>query len=241
MSVCTLRMSTNGGSTTTSTACELLLGQAERELLGQRDRLEVVEVHLPVAGDQRLAAARTAEARSRDASPSSDSPRGRRRPAASCPRGTPATRRRRSRCGRTRSRRGRARARPPPSRRRRRRTGPSTAATASATPRVPAANGATSNTPIGPFQNTVAASASAAANAATDSGPMSRPFVAGRDRVGRRRSAVGASSADLGRDHDVGRQHDLVAGLGRGTAGSCRPGRPRAASRRPRGPAPRGR
>ena len=45
-----------------------------------------------------------------------------------------------------------------------------------ATPRVPSANGASSNTPIGPFQNTVFALASTCANAATDSGPMSRPF-----------------------------------------------------------------
>ena len=34
------------------------------------------------------------------------------------------------------------------------------AATASATPRVPAANGSTSKAPIGPFQNTVPAAAS---------------------------------------------------------------------------------
>ena len=47
---------------------------------------------------------------------------------------------------------------------------------ACATPRVPSANGASSNTPIGPFQNTVFALASTCANASTDSGPMSRPF-----------------------------------------------------------------
>ena len=35
---------------------EVLVRQRERDLLHQRDRLEVVEVHLPVAGDQRLAA-----------------------------------------------------------------------------------------------------------------------------------------------------------------------------------------
>jgi hypothetical protein len=40
---------------------------------------------------------------------------------------------------------------------------------------VPSANAPTSNTPIGPFQNTVFASLRAAANAAADSGPMSRP------------------------------------------------------------------
>ena len=47
---------------------------------------------------------------------------------------------------------------------------------ACATPRVPSANGASSNTPIGPFQNTVFAPARTCANAVTDSGPMSRPF-----------------------------------------------------------------
>src|SRR6185369_11786963 len=56
---------------------------------------------------------------------------------------------------------------------------PGQAATASATPFVPAANGATSNTPIGPFQKTVCASARTAENAATAAGPMSRPFVPG--------------------------------------------------------------
>src|SRR6202040_1546367 len=34
----------------------VLVRQRERDLLHQRDRFEVVEVHLPVAGDQRLAA-----------------------------------------------------------------------------------------------------------------------------------------------------------------------------------------
>ena len=46
---------------------------------------------------------------------------------------------------------------------------------ACATPRVPSANGAISNTPIGPFQKTVLARPRTSANAATDSGPMSRP------------------------------------------------------------------
>ena len=46
---------------------------------------------------------------------------------------------------------------------------------ACATARVPPANASVSNTPIGPFQKTVLASDSAAAKAAADSGPMSRP------------------------------------------------------------------
>src|SRR5689334_5793755 len=41
---------------------------------------------------------------------------------------------------------------------------------------VPAAYGASSNTPIGPFQKTVPAVPTAAANLAADSGPMSRPI-----------------------------------------------------------------
>ena len=34
---------------------ELRRGQAESDLLDERDRLEMIEIHLPVAGDQRLA------------------------------------------------------------------------------------------------------------------------------------------------------------------------------------------
>ena len=45
-----------------------------------------------------------------------------------------------------------------------------------ATARVPAAYGASSNTPIGPFQKTVPAFPMAAANLAADCGPMSRPI-----------------------------------------------------------------
>ena len=60
------------------------------------------QVHLPVARDQRS---------SRHVSP----PQERRYRAGPCPPGTPATRRRRWRCGRTRPRTGRARGRPPPS------------------------------------------------------------------------------------------------------------------------------
>ena len=47
---------------------------------------------------------------------------------------------------------------------------PSTLVSASATARVPPAKASNSNTPIGPFQNTVLASPSAAANAFPDSG-----------------------------------------------------------------------
>ena len=53
---------------------------------------------------------------------------------------------------------------------------PGAAATASATARVPAANGSSSNAPIGPFQNTVPASAIAAGVLGAVFGPMSSPI-----------------------------------------------------------------
>ena len=52
----------------------------------------------------------------------------------------------------------------------------SDSATASATVRVPAANGASSNAPIGPFQNTVPASRMTSAYPAALRGPMSSPI-----------------------------------------------------------------
>ena len=83
-----------------------------------------------------------------------------------------------------------------------------------ATARVPSANGAISKTPIGPFQNTVRASASFAANSA----PLSRADVeaqpVGRDGVDGDDVVVGVGR-ELGRRDDVDRQHDLDAlGLG---------------------------
>src|SRR3954452_7060550 len=53
---------------------------------------------------------------------------------------------------------------------------PSVRATASATARVPAANGSSSKAPIGPFQNTVPAPAIASAYALAVRGPTSRPI-----------------------------------------------------------------
>ena len=90
---------------------EVLVRQRECDLLHQRDGLEVVEVHLPVAGDQRLAAHVSSLVDSGCSRP--------RCRAASCPQGIPATRRRRWRCARSRPRAGRARAPRPRSRRRR--------------------------------------------------------------------------------------------------------------------------
>ena len=51
-----------------------------------------------------------------------------------------------------------------------------TSTSASARRRVPAANGAISNAPIGPFQNTVRVSASFSAYSSADLGPMSSPM-----------------------------------------------------------------
>ena len=52
-----------------------------------------------------------------------------------------------------------------------------------ATVRVPAAKRASSNMPIGPFQNTVRASMITSVNAAAEPGPMSRPFAPSGSRV----------------------------------------------------------
>ena len=102
-----------------------------------------------------------------------------------CPRGTRGWRRRRWRCGRTRTRRSRACGRRPPSHRRRRPRARTTWVSASATARVPSANALTSKTPIGPFQNTVRASASSAANAARRLRADVEPEAVGGDLRGR--------------------------------------------------------
>ena len=66
-----------------------------------------------------------------------------------------------------------------------------------ATPRVPALNGSSSNTPIGPFQRIVLASAMMRAYSSTVFGPMSRPIMPrGISAAGTvRRSAVAEISA----------------------------------------------
>ncbi len=95
--------------------------------------------------------------------------------AAPCPRSSRASRRRPS----TNASRGppvRNAARPRLSRHRRRRSSPAPRATASATARVPAANGASSNAPIGPFQNTVPAEAITSPYDDAVFGPMSSPI-----------------------------------------------------------------
>ena len=225
ISVCTLRRSTNGGSTATSTACEQLLVEAERELLHQRDRLEVVQVHLPVAGDERLAAVERRDRLGRCAL-YVPSPRGlqqhslqnsdagqrlalevlQRRAAAG--RDVPervlveAERAHRGGGVAAADHRQARRPRRRPRRRRgcRRRTAP---------PRT---------RPSGRSRTPSAASASAAANGRHRVRADVEALLAGRDRVGRRPSRSSASVADLGGDDDVGRQHDLVAAARRAAA-----------------------
>ena len=86
----------------------------------------------------------------------------------------------------------------------------SDSATASATARVPAANGSSSNAPIGPFQNTVPASRDhlgvAGGAAAADVEP--HPAVRHVDAVERARLGVGG---ELAPGDQVGRQAQLLA------------------------------
>ena len=223
----------------------LLVAERPGELLDQRDGLGVVEVHLPVARHQRdarllaisasvLGSARRGGQSESTAMPGSCLPSRYSRlappPVEMCPKAAsskPSCAHRRGRVAAADDRQARrprsAPGRPPGCRRR----------TAS-----------NSNTPIGPFQNTVRASASAAANARADSGPMSRPSWSAGIRVGRRRRSRRGVRLELRRDHDVGRQQRSRRRTPRPAAGSrgrCRAGRPRAGSCRPRGPAPRGR
>ena len=95
---------------------------------------------------------------------------------------------------------------PPPSRRRRRCWSRRLSASASAIAIVPAANGATSKMPIGPFQKTVRAVRDLGAEAlARSRGPMSSPILPAGNRL--RTVVVGAPArASLG-DHVVDRQH----------------------------------
>ena len=124
--------------------------------------------------------------------------------AAPFPPAAPATRRRRSRASRPR-RRARTRAAPRPSRRRRPPSCPGAAATASATARVPAANGSSSKAPIGPFQSTVpaAAIASRVGGGGARADVEAHPAVGHLDAValaalGRRRRSARPSTRSTG-------------------------------------------
>ena len=139
-----------------------------------------------------------------------------------CPRGTPGSRRRRSRCARRRPRRSRAGARPRRSRRRRRRTARRPSVSASATARVPPANASNSKTPIGPFQNTVLASDSASANALPGVRADVEAELVGRDRVGRDDGRRSASAVNSGATTMSVGQQDLHARTPRPAGGSSR-------------------
>src|SRR4051794_19121411 len=161
---------------------EDLLRHREDDLLHQPDGLEVGQVHLPVAGDQPTARhqpSRTVRPGScRPSRYSSDAPP----PVLMCWNADSSSP----------SWRTAAAESPPPTT-----ESPSTCDTASATPRVPAANGASSNTPIGPFQNTVSEPASSRANSSTVRGPTSRPsWSAGIDAAST--VVVGASALNSG-------------------------------------------
>src|ERR1700761_19520 len=168
----------------------VLVAQAERELLHQRDRLEVVAVHLPVAGDQRQLHRESHNARkayaSRAVRPgrvlpsrySSDAPP----PVEMCPKDDSSSPKDRPAPAES----------PPPTT-----VSPATLVSASATALVPAANAGNSNTPIGPFQNTVLASASLDANSSLEAGPMSRPMCPS-GIASAATTAAGASAANRG-------------------------------------------
>ncbi len=104
-------------------------------------------------------------------------------------------------------------------------------AMACATPSVPAANGASSNTPIGPFHRTVLAPARWAPNALTVSGPMSRPSPALRDLVGCDRLGHRVGRHLLG-GNDIDRQHDRDPALRRARAIAARTSSKRSGSTR---------
>src|ERR1700735_835549 len=144
---------------------EVPAGQHEGQLLGEGKRLEMVLVHLPVAGHQRLAGILAAAhpASSSAASPGSCLPS--RYPRLAPP---PVEMWLNSLSLKPRARTAAAESPPPTT------VSPGTAAIALATARVPAAKAENSKTPTGPFQNTVRASAILAANSSRVAGPMSR-------------------------------------------------------------------
>src|SRR5690606_9391748 len=137
--------------------------ETPRELLHERDRLKVIEVELPVARDER--GART----DCYAHPSASKP-GSRLPSRNSRLAPPPV----DMCPKLSSwkpkERTAAAESPPPTAVR-----PADSVSASATVFVPCAKASNSNTPMGPFQKTVAESRMTSANAAAVSGPISRP------------------------------------------------------------------
>src|SRR5690554_2835892 len=166
--------------------CDLHLGevvagvlQTPGEFLHERDRLQVVEVHLPVAGDQRHAAAR-----GHASHPSTSSP-GRRLPSRNSRLAPPPVEMWPNWPSLNPSARTAAAESPPPTT-----ESPLASVSASATARVPAAKASNSKTPIGPFQKTVADARIASAKRAAVCGPMSRPMPCSRQGVFSNESAA---------------------------------------------------
>src|SRR5262249_41495722 len=141
-----------------------------RELLDDLDRVQMRVVHLPVAGHDRPPLV----ARHQDLFPSRSARSPGRSPCSMNSRDAPPPVLTWSMRSASPKRRTAAALSPPPTT-----VNPGQPATASATARVPAANGATSNTPIGPFHSSNAAPPTSAANASAVSGPMSSPFMSG--------------------------------------------------------------
>ena len=183
-------------------------------------RLEVVEVHLPVAGDQRLAPVERRDRfgrrrvvralggrRNFGITPSTATP-GSVLPSRYSSDAPPPVEMWPNAFSSRPSARTAAAESPPPTT-----DSPSTAATASATPGCRPRTARPRTRPSGRSRTPSARPASAAANAATVSGRCRGPSA----RPGSRRPrtvSVSASSLISARHDDVGRQHDLVAVLG---------------------------
>src|SRR6266567_3970957 len=142
---------------------EILVGQPEGELLGQGQGLEMVGVHLPVAGHERLAAGPAHRSSSSAASPGSVFPSRNSRLAP-----PPVEMWLNAVSGKFSCRTAAAESPPPTT------VSPGTWLIASATALVPAAKAGNSKTPTGPFQKTVLASESLRANSSLVRGPISR-------------------------------------------------------------------
>ena len=174
-------------------------GKMLEERLQIRARLLRAEIHLPVGGEDGLLHADLCR-------------RAPRRRGALCLREIRATHRRPwrrdSSCWRDRAARTAAAESPPPTIV----VAPFAVAAASAlaTAFVPRSNGGFSNTPIGPFHNTVFARSISSANRFADAGPMSNMAcsagIASRDTA----FAAAPASSD-GRDERIHGQHELVS------------------------------
>src|SRR5262245_20998035 len=170
-----------------------------RQLLHDLDRDQVVVVHLPVRRDDRLAARVSHEVAPLPWLPERSASRPGRSPCSMNSREAPPPVLTWSTSSANPICRIAAALSPPPTT-----VKPAQDATASATVRVPPAKGATSKTPIGPFQRSVPVRSISSTNDAAVSGPMSRPFhpcgtaAAGTMRVGASASMSSAATTSVG-------------------------------------------